>query len=72
MKLLRSTKEKINENNGENLPHFEITEVVLVHSNIINNDYQRDSKYTFVGYAILHTFVPNNSFLQLLDIWPKV
>ena len=40
MKLLGSTKNKITKDiNGENVPHLEITEVVLVHCNI-NNDYQ--------------------------------
>ena len=40
MKLLRSTENKItNDKNGGTLAHFEITEVVLVHYNIINNDY---------------------------------
>ena len=49
---------------GENLPHLKITEVVLVHCNIVNNDYQQDLKF-------LYTFVPNKSFGQLLDIPPK-
>ena len=43
---------------------MEITEVVLVHCNVINNNYQQDSK-------VFNTFVPNISFGQLLDIWPK-
>ena len=51
MKLLGSTKNKINKNeNGKNVLHLEITEVVLVHCNIVNNGYQQDSRvlYTFV------------------------
>ena len=65
MKLLGSTKSKITKDeNGENVPHLEITEVVLVHCNIVNNDYQQDSR-------VLYTFVPNKSFGQLLDISPK-
>ena len=51
MKLLGSTKDKITKDkSGENVPklHFEITEVVLVHCDIINNDYQQDALYTFV------------------------
>ena len=53
MKLLGSTKNKITKDkNGENVPHLEITEVVLVHCNIVNNDYQQDSR-------VLYTFVPN-------------
>ena len=65
MKLLASTKSKITKDeNGENVPHLEITEVVLMHYNIVNNDYQQDSR-------VLYTFVPNKSFGQLLDISPK-
>ena len=56
MKLLGSTKNKITKDeNGKNVPHLEITEVVLVHCNIVNNDYQQDS-------SILYTFVLNKSF----------
>ena len=41
IKLLGSTENKITEDkNGENVPHLEITEVLLVHCNIVNNDYQ--------------------------------
>ena len=62
MKLLGSTKIKItNDENGENVPHLELAEVVSVHCNIVNNDYQQDSK-------VLYTFVPNKPFAQLLDI----
>ena len=62
MKLLRSTKSKITEDkNGENVPHLEITVVLLVHCNIINNGYQHDSR-------VLYTFVANNSFGSLLEI----
>ena len=43
MKLLGSTKSKITKDeNGENIPHLEITQVVLVHCNIVNNDYQQN------------------------------
>ena len=64
MKLLGSTKNKITKDkNGENVPHLEITEVVLVHSNIVNNDYQQDS-------GVLYTFVPNKPFGSLLEISP--
>ena len=65
MKLLGSTKSKITKDkNGENVPHLEITEVVLIHCNIVNNDYQQDSR-------VLYTFVPNKSFGQLLHISHK-
>ena len=44
-KLLGSTKTKVTKDkNGENVPHLEITEVLLVHCNIVNNDYQQDSR----------------------------
>ena len=62
MDLLRSTENKITKDkNGENVPHLEITEVVLVHFDIVNNDYQQDSR-------ILYTFVPNRPFGNLLEI----
>ena len=62
MKLLGSNKSKITKDeNGENIPHLEITEVVLVHCNIANNDYQQDSR-------VLYSFVPNKSIGQLLDV----
>ena len=62
MKLLGSTENKITKDkNGENVPHLEITEVVLVHCNIVNNDYQQDSR-------VLYTFVPNKPFGSLLKI----
>ena len=62
-KLLGRTKITKDEN-GETVPRLEITEVVLIHCNIVNNDYQQDSR-------VLYTFVPNKSFGQLLDISPK-
>ena len=59
MKLLGSTENKITkEKNAENVPHLEITEVVLVHCNIVN-DYQQDSR-------VLYTFVSNKPFRTLL------
>ena len=65
MKLLGSTENKITkDNNGENVPHLEITKVVLVHCNMVNNDYQHDLQ-------VLYTFFPNKSFGSLLDICPS-
>ena len=56
MKLLGRAKNKMTkEKTGENLPHLEITEVILVHCDIVNNDYQQDSR-------VLYTFVPNKPF----------
>ena len=65
MKLRASTKSKVTKHkNGKNMPHLEITKVVLVHCNIVSNDYQHDSR-------VLYTFIPNKPFGQLLDISPK-
>ena len=64
-KLLASTKRKITKDkNGENVPHLEISEVVLIHCNIVNNSNQQ-------GTGALYTSVPNKLFGQLLDILPK-
>ena len=63
MKLLGSTENKITKGNSENVPHLEITEVVLVHCDIVNNDYQQDSR-------VLYTFVPNKPFGSLLEMSP--
>ena len=64
MKLLGSTENKITkEKNGETLPHLGIIEVVLVHCDIANNDYQQDSR-------VLYTFIPNKPFGTLLEISP--
>ena len=65
MKLFGSTESKITRNkNGENIPHLEAVELGLVHCNLVNNDYQQDSR-------ILHTFVTKNTFGSLLEISPK-
>ena len=62
MKILGSTKSKILKNeNGENVPCLEITEVVLIHCNVVNNSYQQNSR-------VLYTFVPSKLFDQLLNI----
>ena len=48
MKLLGSTENKIaKDKNGENVPHLEVTEVVLVPWNIVNNDYQQDPRVLY-------------------------
>ena len=64
MKLLGSTESKITKDkNGENVPHLEIVELVLIHCNLVNNDYLQNSR-------ILYTFVPNKKFSSLLEISP--
>ena len=54
MKLPRSTKSKITKDeNGENVPYLEITEVVLIHCNVANNSYQQNSN------SCIHLFLMN-------------
>ena len=61
MKLLGSTESKTNKvKNGEDVPHLEIE---LFHCNLVNNDYQQDSR-------ILYTFVPNKPLGNLLETSP--
>ena len=65
MKLLGSTESKITKDkNNENVPYLEITEVVLVRCNLLNNDYQQDSR-------LLCTFVPSKPLCSSLEISPK-
>ena len=62
--MLGSTVSKINKDkNDENVPHLEVIELVLVHCNLVNNDYQQDSR-------ILNPFVLNKKFGSLLKISP--
>ena len=64
MKLLGSAESKINKDRtGENVPRLEVVELVLVHYNLINNDYQQDSR-------ILYAFLPNKTFGSLLEVSP--
>ena len=49
--------------NDKNVSHLKITEAVLVHCNVFQNDYQQDSR-------VLYTFVPDKPFRSLLEISP--
>ena len=65
MKLLGSTKKVVNKDKkGENVPKRESVEVVLVHCNLVKNNYQHSSK-------VLFSFVPNKRFGQLINISPN-
>ena len=65
MKLLGSTESKITKDkNGENVAHLEIVELVLIHCNFVNNNYQQNSR-------ILYTFTPDKSFGSLPQISPS-
>ena len=65
MKLLGSTKNKITKDkSSKNIPHLQITEIVLVYCNIVNNDYQQNPR-------ALYMFVPNKPFGSLLEISPS-
>ena len=64
MRLLGSTKKDVDsDKNSENVPKLESVEVVLVHCNLVKNDYQHTSK-------VLFSFVPNKQFGQLINISP--
>ena len=64
MKPLGSTKRDVDQDkDGEDMPKLESAEVVLVHCNLVNNNYQQTSK-------VLFTFVPNKQFGQLINISP--
>ena len=66
MKLLGSTKKVVDKDkNGEYVPKLESVEVVLVHCNLVKNDYQHASK-------VLFSFAPNKKFGELLNITPHV
>ena len=64
MKFLESAKKDVdNDKDGENVPKLESVEVVLVHCNLVKNDYQHTSK-------VLFSFVPKIQFGQLINISP--
>ena len=64
MKLLGSTKKDVDQHKDrEDVPKLESVEVVLVHWNLVDNNYQQASKVFF-------TFVPNKQFGQLISILP--
>ena len=53
MKLLRITKSKMTKNeNSENVPPTEITKVVLIHWNVVNNDYKEIQKFCIQLFLI--------------------
>ena len=63
-KFLASTKKDVDKDkNGEIVAKLESIEVVLVHCNLVKNDYQHTSK-------VLFSFVPNKQFGQLINISP--
>ena len=64
MKLIESRKKDFEKNKeGENVLKLEYVEVVLVHCNLVKNDYQHASK-------VLFSFIPNKQFRQLINISP--
>ena len=64
MKLLGSTESKITGENGDNVPHLEVVELLLIHCNIVDNSYQQNAR-------ILYTFIPKKPFGSLLEISPS-
>ena len=64
MKLLKSTEKKISNNeNGENVIHLKINKVILINCNVVNINYQQNSK-------LLYAFVLDKLMVQLLEISP--
>ena len=64
MKVIGSTKKDVDSyKNSENVPKLESVKVVLVHCNLVKNDYQHTSK-------VLFSFVPNKQFGQVINILP--
>ena len=64
MKLLGSTESKITKDkNDKNTPYLEIAELILIHCNLVNNNYQQNLR-------ILYTLTQDNSFGSLLQISP--
>ena len=64
MKLLGSGKKDVDKDEDEeNVSKLESAEVVLVHCNLVKNDYQHTSK-------VLFTFLPNKQFEELINISP--
>ena len=63
MKLFGSTKKLIDKTqNRENLPSLEVVEVVLVQYNLVDNEYPQQ---------VLYTFIPNKSYVYLLNVEPS-
>ena len=65
MKVLGSTSDTADsdKDSKKNVPRLENVEVVLVHCNLVNNNYQQASR-------VLFTFVPNKQYGQLISISP--
>ena len=62
-KKKKKKKDVDQDTDGESVPKSEYVEVVLVHCNLVNNNYQQASK-------VLFTFVPDKQFGQLITIAP--
>ena len=66
MKLLGNTESKITKDkNDENVPHLEIVELVLIHCNIVNNNYQQNSRILYS--SLLEVSPPNHIFLKTFN-----
>ena len=61
---MEALKKKTTDRNGKRVSHYETNKLVVVHYNIVNNNYQKDSR-------LFYTFVLNKLFGRLLDISPK-
>ena len=62
-------KYKINKDkNGEKLPHLEITEVMLVHWNIINNNYLQDSRVLYIFVINIFHRLKYDLLIKILNL----
>ena len=65
MRLLGSSSDTIDgDKNSELVPKLESVDLVLVHCNVVNNNYQQASK-------LLFTFVSNKKYGQLITVSPE-
>ena len=64
MQLLGSSKKNNQDKNGKLVPQIENVDVVLIHCNVVNNTHHQKSR-------VLHSFVPNKKFGQLVNVEPQ-
>ena len=63
MKLLGDGPIIDKDKNSSNVPKLEVVTTILMHCNLVQNNYQQASK-------VLYIFVPDKSFNQLISIHP--
>ena len=51
--------------NGENVPYLEITELVLIHCNVVNNSYQESRAWSIIKYLTQKFYIFENLLLKI-------